>query len=88
MNVSISVQLEEWIHEKVKSGYYQTASEVIREALRLLKDKEQIREIKIKELRKRIALGIEDLEAGRMRTLDERVLDEVKASGRKKGLSK
>ena len=82
MNVSISPQLEEWIQEKVQSGYYQTASEVIREALRLLREKEQFREIKIEELRKRIAAGIDDLENGRFRDFDQSTIDEIKMKGR------
>ena len=37
MNVSLTRELEELVNEKVRSGLYQTASEVVREALRLLK---------------------------------------------------
>jgi len=37
MNVSLTPELEKLVNEKVKSGLYQTASEVVREALRLLK---------------------------------------------------
>jgi antitoxin ParD1/3/4 len=37
MNVSLTPELEELVNEKVRTGLYQTASEVIRDALRLLK---------------------------------------------------
>jgi antitoxin ParD1/3/4 len=37
MNVSLTPELEQLVNEKVRSGLYQTASEVVREALRLLK---------------------------------------------------
>jgi antitoxin ParD1/3/4 len=37
MNVSLTTELEELVNEKVRSGLYHTASEVVREALRLLK---------------------------------------------------
>ena len=37
MNVSLTPELEELVNEKVRSGLYHTASEVVREALRLLK---------------------------------------------------
>jgi antitoxin ParD1/3/4 len=37
MNVSLTTKLEELVNEKVRSGLYHTASEVVREALRLLK---------------------------------------------------
>lgn len=46
MNVSLSVPLEEYVSKKVESGLYNSASEVIREALRLLQEKEQKRERK------------------------------------------
>jgi antitoxin ParD1/3/4 len=40
MNVSLTPELEELVNEKVRSGLYQTASEVVREALRLLKQRD------------------------------------------------
>jgi antitoxin ParD1/3/4 len=40
MNVSLTPELEELVNEKVRSGLYQTASEVVREALRLLKSRD------------------------------------------------
>lgn len=46
MNVSLSLPLEEYVSKKVESGLYNSASEVIREALRLLQEKEQKRERK------------------------------------------
>ena len=36
MNVSLTPELEQLVHDKLESGMYQTASEVVREALRLL----------------------------------------------------
>jgi len=40
MNVSLTPELEEMVTEKVRSGLYQTASEVVRDALRLLKQRD------------------------------------------------
>ncbi len=40
MNVSLTPELEQFVHEKVKSGRYLSASEVVREALRLLEERE------------------------------------------------
>ena len=40
MNVSLTPELEELVNDKVRSGLYQTASEVVREALRLLKQRD------------------------------------------------
>jgi antitoxin ParD1/3/4 len=44
MNVSLTPELERLISDKVDSGLYQTASEVVREALRLLKERDRERE--------------------------------------------
>jgi antitoxin ParD1/3/4 len=41
MNVSLTPELEKFVQEKVASGRYTSASEVVREALRLLERKEQ-----------------------------------------------
>jgi len=45
MNVSRTPELERLKSEKVESGLYQTASEVVREALRLLRDRDGEREL-------------------------------------------
>lgn len=59
MNVSLTPELEQLVHEKVKSGRYLSASEVIREALRLLEERDKVREMRLEALRKEIAVGIE-----------------------------
>lgn len=47
MNVSITPELEKFVQKQVKSGMYNSASEVIREALRLLVAREEIRRQRI-----------------------------------------
>lgn len=42
MNVSLTPELEEFVNQKVQSGRYSTASEVIREGLRLLEHREKV----------------------------------------------
>lgn len=44
MNVSLTPELEQFVQEKVSSGLYYSASEVIREGLRLLKEREQLQQ--------------------------------------------
>lgn len=53
MNVSLTPELEKFINEKVASGMYYSASEVIREGLRLLKEQEALKAIRIEELKKK-----------------------------------
>ena len=47
MNVSLTSELEQYVREKVNSGRYYSASKVIREGLRLLKEQEQLQLNKI-----------------------------------------
>lgn len=59
MNVNLTPQLEELVREKVASGRYTSASEVVREALRLLQDQDQLRSVRLETLRKDIRQGLE-----------------------------
>jgi len=51
MNISLTPQLEEMVKTKVASGLYGSASEVLREALRLLEERDRIHAMRIEELR-------------------------------------
>ena len=64
MNVSLTQELVEFVNRKVQSGMYYSASEVIREGLRLLKDQDALREMRLQELRKEIAVGTEQADRG------------------------
>jgi len=65
MNVSLTKELEQIVEQKVKSGMYNSASEVVREGLRLLKQRDDNHEAKLNALRAEIQKGIDNLEAGR-----------------------
>lgn len=67
VNVSLTPELEDLVEGKVKGGLYNSASEVVREGLRLLQQRDEMRELKLEALRKEIQKGIDDLEAGRFR---------------------
>ncbi len=64
MNVSLTPELENLVNEKVKSGLYNSASEVIRESLRLLQEQDMLKEIRRNELRREIMLGAEQIRNG------------------------
>ena len=64
MNVSLTPELEKLVEKKVLSGRYQSASEVIREGLRLLDDQDQLRELHLSEVRKKIQAGLDELDRG------------------------
>ena len=58
MNVNLTPQLEELVRSKVASGMYTSASEVVREALRLMDEQDRLRAVKLDQLRKDIRQGL------------------------------
>ncbi len=86
MNVSLTKELEGFVNELVTSGMYYSASEVVRYGLRLVKEQEELKKVKLNELRAEIMLGVEDLRAGRSQTFysGEEVYDEIVKRGREK----
>jgi antitoxin ParD1/3/4 len=68
MNVSLGEKWEHFVERKVKSGDYQTASEVLREGLRLLEKEELLKRISVRslpELEAKLLQAAESLDAGR-----------------------
>jgi antitoxin ParD1/3/4 len=61
MNIHLTPELEQLVHGKVQSGRYNSASEVVREALRLMEERDLRRE----EIRKQIAQGLMSLQQGK-----------------------
>lgn len=59
MNVNLTPQLEELVRAKVDSGMYSSASEVVREALRLMDEQDQLRRARVDELRQEVRKGLE-----------------------------
>jgi antitoxin ParD1/3/4 len=88
MNVSITDQLAGYVRKKVKSGRYNNASEVVREALRRMEDEDEralrlakptaediltdLTEEQLDGIRRRVRYGIEDIEAGKFVEYDGR----------------
>ena len=59
MNVNLTPQLEELVRSKVSSGLYTSASEVVREALRLMEEQDRLRQAKLDELRRDVRKGLD-----------------------------
>jgi antitoxin ParD1/3/4 len=78
MDISLTSQLEKVVKEKVASGLYHSASEVVGEALRLLDDHDRLQQIKLERLRNDIQDG---LDSGESAPLD---IDAIKAEARKR----
>ena len=64
MNVHLTPELERLVQRKVKSGRYNSASEVVREALRLAEERDDLLEFRKRELSKQIAAGLAQLRRG------------------------
>lgn len=77
MNVSLTPELESFVQQKLSSGMYHSASEIVREGLRLLKEQDMLKELRLLELRKEIQRGVD---SGSTQALDmEAVIAEAKA---------
>lgn len=69
-NVVLTDRQAELVERLVAEGRYQNASEVMREGLRLIEDKEEQAKARLKALREAARVGIADIEGGRYRTFD------------------
>ena len=80
MNVSLTPELERLVQRKVKSGEYQTASEVIREGLRLIKERD-----KQAWLRAEIQKAIDEIDRGEYTEYTEENLHELFEDVKRRG---
>jgi antitoxin ParD1/3/4 len=69
-NVVLTDHQAQMIERLVASGRYQNASEVLREGLRLVEQREAEDAARLIALREAARVGIEDIEAGRFRTFE------------------
>ena len=76
LNVNLTPQLEEMVRTKVASGLYNSASEVVREALRLMEREDQVRAATLSQLRRDIQEGLDSGPAG------ELDVEDIKRRGR------
>ena len=85
LNISLTPELASLINEKVSSGMYHSASEVVREGLRLLKEQDDIRRVRLQELKKEIASGTVQIARGEAKVFasGEELADHIEAEGRK-----
>jgi antitoxin ParD1/3/4 len=84
VNVSLTQELEQIVNKKVSSGMYQTASEVVREGLRLLIERDR----RMESLRHDVRAGFEAIKRGEYTDYDgatiRKLADRVDARGRRR----
>lgn len=74
LNVSLPPELENRVRQHVESGLYSSASEVIREALRLFEAYQSVQAASLASLKAELDQGVADIAAGRVRELDGNAL--------------
>lgn len=72
------------IHERVATGRYHSASEVVREALRLLEQHDEVYRARLKQLRGELDVGIEQLDRGESLSFTADTVKRIKARGRER----
>jgi antitoxin ParD1/3/4 len=81
MNISLHRRLQRFIEKKVRTGKYQTASEVVREGLRLIEHRDTQPALELRRLRGKIQVGLDQIEKGQVAPLD---VKKIKAESRKR----
>lgn len=66
MNVSLTPELESFVTAKVETGMYGSQSEVVREGLRLLRERDQVMGARLQDLRSEVAEGLEQARRGEL----------------------
>jgi len=77
VNISLTPELGAFLQNRVKSGRYQTTSEVVREALRLLERQERDREQAFQQLKEKLERGAAQADRGELLDGDQ-VFEELR----------
>jgi antitoxin ParD1/3/4 len=78
LNVNLTPKLEDMVRQKVAGGLYNNASEVVRDALRLMEARDRLQDAQLEALRQDIITG---LESGPAEELD---VEDIKRRGRER----
>jgi antitoxin ParD1/3/4 len=70
LTTTLPPDLATFVQDKVASGTYETENEVIREALRLLRERDQVREMRLAALRGEIQVALDESARGQVAPLD------------------
>jgi antitoxin ParD1/3/4 len=77
-NIALTPHLDRFVRNKIQSGRYQSASEVVRESLRIMEQVEQQRQSALSEISEKIRIGYEQFKRGQTVDPDD-VLAEIGA---------
>ena len=63
-NINLTEHFDHFVERQVSSGRYSNASEIVRDALRLLEEQENLREAKLKAIRQAAKQGFDEIDQG------------------------
>ncbi len=66
MNISLTPTLQRFVSARIETGMYQSASEVVREGLRLLEQRERLRKAVLSDLRAKVGVGLRQARRGEL----------------------
>ncbi len=66
MNVNLGPVFDDFVADLLKSGFYQSQSEILREGLRLLKEREDLKQMRLAALRQEIDVGVAEADRGEL----------------------
>ncbi len=84
MNVSLTPEIEQYVQHKVASGLYGSASEVVRDALRLMEERDRLLDARLENLRGEVRKGLTQLKEGRAKPLDRDAVERIRSAGRRR----
>jgi antitoxin ParD1/3/4 len=80
MQVLLTPELERFVAEKVASGRFTSMADVVAAALSLLKEQDDLEVAELEDLKRQIAVGLEQIDRGEVGPWD---VEEMKSEGRK-----
>ncbi len=84
MHIDLPSDVEKLVRREVEAGEYGTPSELVADAIRLLDAHDRVRRHELEDLRREIALGIEECERGQTKPFTEATVASIVADGRKR----
>ena len=84
MNISLTKEFEHYEDQKVESGLYHSASEVIRDGLRLMKDRDDLHWGRLAELHREINLGADQADRQQGQPFTDETTARIKFRGRRR----
>jgi antitoxin ParD1/3/4 len=84
MHIHLPDDVEEMVRRKVEAGEYETPSDLVIDAIHLLDAHDRVRQQQLEDLRREIALGLEECERGETEPFTKATVASIAAEGRRR----